>query len=736
MITAAFLLCAGGGAAHEVDISSQLKGLDVPEGLQQFLGAMVTKMRETEAKNEALQSRAQVVEAELRDEISWLKKDREAFQNKTRAVEAELRKENAALWITVTDLQNQAKTNSARLDQCEADTHPFIQETNRRRIQEDTLCRGSGLTAMFQACCPSGSSAGNGHRILQLTEGCDALPGTCSASCAPLFIEYFEGCQGMLDDLAPHQRQMFVGFYGGCQEVEQAAAAMLQDARPAMIFHVVVMNEAAAQQAQMFGGGNAPAPPVGPIGPLPPSPSPAGGAEIAQEFQRVCTTANLTVCVPQCNSFTYGFLLSIEIDGRGTVMTCNKMGLLFSWQGQASLGGYIGDDFQAFFSSVVSGAAGTYMIRLNEDAEVHTTMIIQPGQHVHISSIPVLSASWGDGPIDISIRAQLSLVGIVTCYTTGQHRINVMTGGQFVARSTDVAHYVDIQADGRANLTDSTIMGGETAWSVRGILDARSSIIDGTLSIEGDGRMAIEDCFLSGNFKIDGLGPHAHFSIARMSIFDPYVLRFGFHEDNRGGDMTISTVNFQISNGAWVVIDGQMPGEVVATLGDEVVGTLTVQSPETHELRDVRRATSTPAGWWQDTVWHYRSSVRNFTLHMLPSTTVFSQPDRADAETYSSLCVAAGLQPVSTGEDIWGTPCSSFFDLGCMALTNADGGSTPLWINAHTGWVDIVTFGVGPPSGRWLSLLSLYHDQSGEAYAQSNRWGDAVAAHAVCGQEV
>ena len=44
-----------------------------------------------------------------------------------------------------------------------------------------------------------------------------------------------------------------------------------------------------------------PAPPVGPIGLLPPPASPVGGAEIAQEFRWICTTANLTVCVAQCN---------------------------------------------------------------------------------------------------------------------------------------------------------------------------------------------------------------------------------------------------------------------------------------------------------------------------------------------------------------------------------------------------------------------------------------------------
>eukprot|EP01050_Picozoa_sp_SAG11_P041366 SAG11_NODE_18502_length_489_cov_0.905128_1_plen_96_part_10 len=96
MVTAVFLLCVGGGAAAQKLDISQLSSLDVPEGLQQFLAAMVTKMEglEAELRNKTL------VEEELRGEISWLKKDRDAFQNQTRAVEAE----NAALRIEVTEL--------------------------------------------------------------------------------------------------------------------------------------------------------------------------------------------------------------------------------------------------------------------------------------------------------------------------------------------------------------------------------------------------------------------------------------------------------------------------------------------------------------------------------------------------------------------------------------------------------------------------------------------------------
>eukprot|EP01051_Picozoa_sp_SAG22_P000775 SAG22_NODE_24_length_30194_cov_6.086327_8_plen_525_part_00 len=244
-----------------------------------------------------------------------------------------------------------------------------------------------------------------------------------------------------------------------------------------MIFHVVVMSEAAAQQAQMFGGGSAPVPPVGPIGPLPSSPSPAGGAEIAQEFRRVCTTANLTVCVPQCNSLTYGFLLSIEIDGRGTVMTCNKLDSLFAWVGQASLGGYIGAIFAAFFSSVISGAAGTYMVTLAEGQGVQTDLMIEPGQVVVINGDRQLphQPTWGAGGFVVGEFASLSLsylqIDTVIRTDEGSTQLTVdecmlTTVGTALmlraARATFINYPVfqgciEIPADASVTITDSTL---------------------------------------------------------------------------------------------------------------------------------------------------------------------------------------------------------------------------------------------------------------------------------------
>ena len=119
------------------------------------------------------------------------------------------------------------------------------------------------------------------------------------------------------------------------------------------------------------------------------------GAVSVREFRRVCSAANLTNCIPICNQSTYVYLLSIEIDGSGTMMTCNK----------------VGDNFDPFFSAVIVGAAGTYMATLAENQTVSTDLIIQPGQVVLISGDRALASAptWGSGGFTVGESASLSL---------------------------------------------------------------------------------------------------------------------------------------------------------------------------------------------------------------------------------------------------------------------------------------------------------------------------------------
>eukprot|EP01052_Picozoa_sp_SAG31_P014913 SAG31_NODE_943_length_10852_cov_22.874454_4_plen_287_part_00 len=231
VVMVAFLLCPGGGAAQKIDIGNQLEGLNVPEGLQQFLGSMMSEIQGLRNENVVLQNRAQVVEKELRGEISWLKKDRDAFENQTRVVEEELRKENAALRLEVKELQGQTRRDirriHARLDQCEANS--FSEMVERRQTQEQTpACSREAVDSMLAVCCASGASTGNGHR-LQESVGCDSLPPTCSIQCSYQFISIFDSCQdqALMRGLSAEQLADWTLFHSACSEVEAQSADMM-----------------------------------------------------------------------------------------------------------------------------------------------------------------------------------------------------------------------------------------------------------------------------------------------------------------------------------------------------------------------------------------------------------------------------------------------------------------------------------------------------------------------------
>eukprot|EP01052_Picozoa_sp_SAG31_P038897 SAG31_NODE_5285_length_2632_cov_81.761942_1_plen_600_part_00 len=243
--------------------------------------------------------------------------------------------------------------------------------------------------------------------------GCAAFPDTCSSSCATVFTDFYDSCQeSIIASMPTTEQTQFNSFYTTCTEAAQQAAAALEGASPAMIFHVVVIDQEAEQQAAMVNGGSSPGTShFGPVDlPEAPTPTPTSGAVTAQEFRVVCTLANLTVCTPECNSFKYGYLLSMEVDGRGTVMTCNVMDGSYAWQGQASLGGFIGSNPQAFLSAVLSGASGTYLLRADgASLGIDTDITIQPGQRVQIIAN---GAQWGRGTITIQDQGSLELIGV------------------------------------------------------------------------------------------------------------------------------------------------------------------------------------------------------------------------------------------------------------------------------------------------------------------------------------
>ena len=99
------------------------------------------------------------------------------------------------------------------------------------------------------------------------------------------------------------------------------------------------------------------------------------------------------------------------IDGTDTKFSCNLANMLFSWVGAAALGGFLGQNVQAFVSAVISGAAGAYVLTLDGDADVGTDLVIQPGQYVTISGDDGSAEppSWGSGGFAVGELASLSL---------------------------------------------------------------------------------------------------------------------------------------------------------------------------------------------------------------------------------------------------------------------------------------------------------------------------------------
>ena len=169
------------------------------------------ELNETKKDNVAFRADIAAQRTDMEARIDVMK---EELENKTGREVSELRHENAALRMALQTLSKQTLADilciTVRLDHCEGETTPFIQLIKHRRMQEEeSLCQGEGMgqAAMLGACCPSHGGTGNGHRFLQMVQGCDELPATCSAGCAVLFIAYFNGCQATTNALPVDSRQ-------------------------------------------------------------------------------------------------------------------------------------------------------------------------------------------------------------------------------------------------------------------------------------------------------------------------------------------------------------------------------------------------------------------------------------------------------------------------------------------------------------------------------------------------
>ena len=144
-------------------------------------------------------------------------------------------------------------------------------------------------------------------------------------------------------------------------------------------------------------------------------------------------------------------------------------------------GGYLGSDFEAFFSAVVSGAAGVYVGVLLQDAGIETDLVVRPGQRVSVSGDPSLPRPprWGGGGFTVQQRGSLSLssVEVVGAFS-------VMTGGSLSLAQVAMGHdqlFLSLRATTAAGsvvrLSDVTL---PDSW-------VQTEALTGSLSVGADG---------------------------------------------------------------------------------------------------------------------------------------------------------------------------------------------------------------------------------------------------------
>ena len=292
------------------------------------------------------------------------------FQDEVAHLRAENREIKARLQALVASLAMNASSTSA---------------PGRRHLEED-LAGGEFVVQHFADVVPASGGLGTGgtgcancgHRraqssscvVTDLARRFDAIntaccnepgedcsggaPATCSGDCAEVLLPFYEDCAGIMD---------------------ASTLGLVAD----------------AAQGCTPGQGNR--------------------GSLVEQLNMACAEEGVTDCVPWCDASLHGDQLLLSLDGNDAKFTCELRNEVYSWVGPATDGGYIGADFQTFFSAVVSGAAGVYVGALLQDAGIRTDLTVKPGQTVSVSGDPSLARAprWGAGGFAVQERASLTV---------------------------------------------------------------------------------------------------------------------------------------------------------------------------------------------------------------------------------------------------------------------------------------------------------------------------------------
>eukprot|EP01046_Picozoa_sp_COSAG06_P012930 COSAG06_NODE_772_length_12432_cov_119.880159_13_plen_730_part_00 len=208
---------------------------------------------------------------------------------------------------------------------------------------------------------------------------------------------------------------------------------------------------------------------------------------------------NLTACLPPCDADNHGFELLATIDGTDTKFSCNLAHGLYSWMGAASEGGYLGADAQSFFSAVISGAAGSYIVTLTEDVGISTDVMIRPGQDVRISGDLGLAVapSWGSGGFTVGEQGSLTVTYVSFDASAS---LTVTSGGSLSLASMDLPAAVLNGAEGQLSGAGSTLR-------LAAVTLPNAGELTGTTTVRADGSRTTDPLGFGGPFFTVSSGP-------------------------------------------------------------------------------------------------------------------------------------------------------------------------------------------------------------------------------------
>jgi hypothetical protein len=286
-----------------------------------------------------------------------------------------------------------AECQDPAFERCHREACAPILEGHRRRMQ---------AAANPQACTaetlPARTTAVN-SACCSSDECIEGHPDTCSTACADVFLPWWRDCEASLGKSA-------------------------------------VQFEPTVQLCEAAGGTS---------------------ISIAMQLGVECTDGTSTAdCVPECSEAYHGFLMLLNIGGGDdSKLSCELHHGFYSWVGAATDGGYLGSDFETFFSAVVSGAAGVYVGMLLADAGISTELTITPGQSVSVSGDSSLAQPplWGSGGFTVQERGSLTL----TYLAFGPSASFVVAGGSLSLASMAVPAAVLGAAEGQLSGAGSTL---------------------------------------------------------------------------------------------------------------------------------------------------------------------------------------------------------------------------------------------------------------------------------------